>query len=95
MLTAFISPFRADCERVRGMVEHGDFIEIYCDSSIEVCESRDIKGHNQKARAGQISVFNGISSHYEAPEQPGLVVKAGVTHVLNDVTNRGFLQRVA
>lgn len=60
VLTAFISPYRADRARVRGMVEHGDFIEIYCDSPIEVCESRDVKGSYKKARAGQIPDFTGI-----------------------------------
>ena len=74
VLTAFISPFRADRERVRGMVEHGDFIEIYCDSSLEVCESRDVKSMYKKARAGQIAEFTGISSPYEAPESPELRV---------------------
>jgi len=74
VLTAFISPFRADRERVRGMVEHGDFIEIHCDSLLEVCESRDVKGMYKKARAGQIAEFTGISSPYEAPESPELRV---------------------
>lgn len=77
VLTAFISPFRADRERVRGMVEHGDFIEIYCDSPLEVCEQRDVKGMYKKARAGQIAEFTGISSPYEAPENPELTVKTG------------------
>lgn len=54
VLTAFISPYRADRERVRAMVTDGDFIEIYCDTPIEVCESRDVKGLYKKARAGQI-----------------------------------------
>ncbi|MGE5758441.1 MAG: adenylyl-sulfate kinase [Sideroxydans sp.] len=74
VLAAFISPYRADRERVRGMVRHGDFVEIYCSSSIEVCESRDIKGLYKKARAGQIAEFTGISSPYEVPENPDLVV---------------------
>lgn len=77
VLTAFISPYRADRERVRGMVEHGDFIEIYCNSTIEVCESRDVKGQYKKARAGQIPEFTGISSPYEAPENAELVVNTG------------------
>jgi adenylylsulfate kinase len=76
-LTAFISPYRADRERVRGMVEHGDFIEIYCDSPIAVCESRDLKGLYKKARPGQIAEFTGISSPYEAPRNPELTVKTG------------------
>ncbi|MBI4745260.1 MAG: adenylyl-sulfate kinase [Deltaproteobacteria bacterium] len=79
VLTAFISPYRADRERVRGMVEHGDFIEIYCDSPIEVCESRDVKGLYKKARAGQIGDFTGISSPYEEPESPEFRVETGAT----------------
>jgi adenylylsulfate kinase len=78
VLTAFISPFRADRERVRCMVEQGEFIEIYCDSPIEVCEQRDVKGLYKKARAGQIAEFTGISSPYEPPEQAELVVNTGV-----------------
>ncbi len=62
VLTALISPFRTDRERVRGMVQHGDFIEIFCDSPIAVYESRDVKGLYKKARAGQIAEFTGISS---------------------------------
>lgn len=55
VLTAFISPYREDRDRVRGMVEHGDFIEIYCDCPVEICERRDVKGLYMKARNGQIS----------------------------------------
>ncbi|MDP2760805.1 MAG: adenylyl-sulfate kinase [Sideroxyarcus sp.] len=77
VLTAFISPFRSDRERVRGMVEHGDFIEIHCDSPIEVCETRDVKGLYKKARAGQIAEFTGISSPYEAPSNAELTVNTG------------------
>lgn len=76
-LTAFISPYRADRERVRGMVEHGDFLEIFCNSPIEVCESRDVKGLYKKARAGQIKEFTGISSPYESPFGPELTVNTG------------------
>lgn len=79
VLTAFISPYRAERERVRGMVEHSDFIEIYCDCPIEVCESRDVKGLYKKARAGQIGDFTGISSPYEEPEYPELSVDTGAT----------------
>ena len=78
VLTAFISPFRADRERVRGLVEHGDFVEIYCDTSIEICEARDVKGLYKKARAGQIGEFTGISSPYEIPDKPELVVNTGI-----------------
>jgi adenylylsulfate kinase len=83
VLTAFISPYRSDRERVRGMVEHDDFIEIYCDSSVEICESRDVKGLYKKARAGQIAQFTGISSPYEIPVNPELVLNTGVIE-LND-----------
>lgn len=69
-LTAFISPFRADRERVRGLMMHGDFIEIYCKASLETCESRDPKGLYKKARAGQLKNFTGIDSPYEVPENP-------------------------
>lgn len=77
VLTAFISPYRADRERVRSMVTDGDFIEIYCDTPIEVCESRDVKGLYKKARSGQIKEFTGISSPYEAPEAAELRVNTG------------------
>jgi adenylylsulfate kinase len=77
VLTAFISPYRADRDRVRSMVAPGDFLEIYCNSSIEVCESRDIKGLYKKARAGQIQEFTGISSPYEVPHHPDLTVNTG------------------
>jgi len=97
VLTAFISPFRADRERVRGMVDHDDFIEIYCDASIEVCEARDVKGIYKKARAGQITEFTGISSPYEAPENPNLTVHTGgselddcVRQVINEMVQRGL-----
>jgi adenylylsulfate kinase len=81
VLTAFISPFRADRDRVRSMVEPGDFFEIYCDSPIEICESRDVKGLYQKARTGQIAEFTGISSPYEVPENPELTVQTGASEL--------------
>jgi len=77
VLTAFISPYRADRERVRGIVEHGDFIEIYCDTPIEICESRDVKGLYKKARAGHLAEFTGITSPYETPENCELTVHTG------------------
>jgi adenylylsulfate kinase len=85
VLTAFISPYRDDRERVRGMVEHGDFIEIFCDSSIEVCETRDVKGLYKKARAGEIPEFTGISSPYEIPENPELNINTGTVALENCV----------
>lgn len=76
-LTAFISPFRYDRRNVRGMMQHGDFLEIYCNSSLDVCEARDIKGLYKRARSGEISNFTGISSPYEVPEHPDLIVNTG------------------
>ncbi len=73
-ITAFISPFREDRRRVRERVGKGDFLEIYCRCPLEVCEKRDVKGLYRKARAGEIKEFTGISSPYEPPENPELVV---------------------
>ena len=81
VLTAFISPFRSDRERVRSLVPHGDFLEIYCDSPLEVCEGRDVKGLYKRARAGEIKDFTGISSPYEAPEAPELTVETGMLSI--------------
>lgn len=76
-LTAFISPFREDRETVRNLMPHGDFLEIYCQASLEVCESRDVKGLYKKARAGEIRNYTGIDSPYEEPLKPELVVETG------------------
>jgi adenylylsulfate kinase len=73
-LTAFISPFRAERNRVRNLARENDFLEIYCKCPIEVCEQRDVKGHYKKARAGEIKEFTGVSSPYEEPEHPDLVL---------------------
>ncbi|WP_374089583.1 adenylyl-sulfate kinase [Methylomicrobium lacus] len=73
-LTAFISPFRLERNLARQIVAEGDFIEIYCKCALTVCEQRDIKGLYQKARLGHIANFTGISSPYEAPENPELIV---------------------
>jgi len=72
ILTAFISPIRADREGVKRLAAPGDFIEIYCNCSLEVCEQRDVKGLYRKARAGEIAQFTGISAPYEAPLSPEL-----------------------
>jgi len=71
-LTAFISPYKKDRERVRALVSENDFIEIYCDSPLRVCEERDVKGLYKKARAGVIQNYTGVSSPYEPPENPDL-----------------------
>jgi len=74
-MTAFISPFRAERQRVRQLFAEGDFIEVYCDCSLEVCEARDVKGLYAKARAGLIPNYTGISSPYEPPEHPEVRLK--------------------
>jgi len=73
-LTAFISPFRADREMARSLFPHGDFIEIYCNASLNVCESRDVKGLYKKARAGEIKNYTGIDSPYEVPLLPEIII---------------------
>lgn len=98
-LTAFISPFRVDRRRVRMMVERSeDFIEIFCDCPLEVCEQRDIKGLYQRARKGEIADFTGISSPYETPQNADLTVQTGernveecVREVLALLESRGVL----
>jgi bifunctional enzyme CysN/CysC len=74
VLTAFISPFRAEREMVRAMLPEGEFVEIYVDTPLEVAEARDVKGLYKKARAGELKNFTGIDSPYEAPEHPDIVV---------------------
>ena len=73
-VTAFISPFQSERERVRGLVGEDSFIEIYCRCPLEVCEERDVKGHYRRARMGEIKEFTGISSPYEEPENPDLII---------------------
>ena len=70
VITAFISPFRAEREMVRSMLPEGEFIEVFIDTPLEEAERRDVKGLYKKARAGQLKNFTGIDSPYEAPENP-------------------------
>lgn len=74
VMTAFISPFRSDRDMVRAMLEPGEFIELYLDVPLEVCEQRDPKGMYKKARAGDIKFFTGISSPYEPPLKPDITI---------------------
>jgi adenylylsulfate kinase len=76
-LTAFISPYRIDRDRVRETLGPGEFIEVFVDTPLSVCEERDPKGLYKKARAGQIKHFTGIDDPYEAPAAPELTLKAG------------------
>lgn len=73
--TAFISPFREDREMVRKMFPESEFIEVFVDCPIDVCEVRDPKGLYRKARNGEIPNFTGISSPYEAPNQPEITIR--------------------
>lgn len=70
VLTAFISPFQVDRDYCRNLLEDGEFVEIFVDTPLDVCEQRDPKGLYKKARAGEIKDFTGISSTYEAPQNP-------------------------
>jgi adenylylsulfate kinase len=98
VLTAFISPFRADREIVRNLVPHGEFIEIFCKASLHTCEARDVKGLYKRARAGEIKNYTGIDSPYEEPVKPELIVDTdqlslveSVQIVLGLLTERGII----
>jgi adenylylsulfate kinase len=97
-LTAFISPYRADRNAVRALLGPGEFVEVFMDTPIEICEARDPKGLYKKARAGQIKGFTGIDDPYEAPEKPELVLDGGkksidecADEVLAYLQSNGFL----
>ena len=85
VLTAFVSPFRADRDKARDLVEAGDFFEIFCAADLDVCESRDPKGLYAKARSGVIKEFTGISSPYEAPDAPELKIDTGAQELAESV----------
>ena len=98
VLTAFISPFREERRKVRSMMPHGDFTEIYVECPIKICESRDVKGLYQKARDGEIDQFTGISSPYEPPDAQELTIntsqetlKESTMKILNLLKERGIL----
>ncbi|MFM7217845.1 MAG: adenylyl-sulfate kinase, partial [Bacteroidota bacterium] len=74
VVNAFISPYRADREQARGILPAGDFSEVFVKADIAVCEQRDVKGLYAKARAGELEQFTGVSSPYEEPVDPELVV---------------------
>jgi adenylylsulfate kinase len=97
-LAAFISPFSDDRNRVKSLMEQSEFIEIFVDCSIDVCEKRDTKGLYKKARKGEVANFTGISSPYEPPENPDLVVDTvsqtldeSVKLVMNLLIDRGII----
>lgn len=102
VLTAFVSPFRADRDKARSLVlNNGDFIEVYCAADLVVCEERDTKGLYAKARAGEIKNFTGISSKYEAPLEPEISVDTGsksleecVGEVLHYLEDTGIIPKI-
>ncbi len=77
VLSAFISPYQADRDRNRAMQAAGDFVEVFVDCPLEICEARDPKGLYRRARAGEIADFTGVSAPYEPPERPELVLHTG------------------
>lgn len=98
VLTAFISPFIADREQVRDLMAEGQFLEVFIDTPLEVCEQRDPKGLYKKARAGEIKNFTGIDSKYEVPLSPEIHVKTAgksVTEcaefVVAQLADKGYL----
>jgi bifunctional enzyme CysN/CysC len=100
VVTAFISPFRADRNRIRERIGDAQFIEVYLSTSLEECERRDPKGLYEKARSGQIREFTGIDSPYEPPLAPQLTIdtsKIGVStavdQILRYLENKGFLHQ--
>lgn len=91
-LTAFVSPYRRDRDRVRRRIEKagqaGDFIEVFVDTPLEECERRDPKGLYKKARAGEIPHFTGISDPYEPPEHPELRLDGSLDHTPRQMAER-------
>ena len=98
VLSAFISPFIADRKQVRDLVKEGEFIEVFVDTPLSVCESRDPKGLYKKARNGEIPNFTGISSPYEAPaaaeihiKNDGISVEEAANQVIKYLEEKGYL----
>lgn len=99
-LTAFISPFLEERQKARQLIPQGEFFEIYCKCPIEICEERDVKGHYEKARKGEIKDFTGVSSPYEEPTNPELIVETSkfsleecTSQVMDMLEDRGVIVR--
>jgi adenylyl-sulfate kinase len=95
VLSAFISPFHADREQVKNIVGSENYLEVFVDTPLDVCEQRDVKGLYKKARAGEVKNFTGIDSPYEAPQQPDIAipthrysVEESVDHLMNSILPR-------
>lgn len=100
-LVAFISPYRADRDLARGIAKDGDFIEVFIDCPLDVCEERDPKGLYKKARAGDIPEFTGISAPYEAPDNPEIhlhtdqaTVQENVQSIIEYLENNHYISRL-
>ncbi|MFO6423663.1 adenylyl-sulfate kinase [Motilimonas sp. KMU-193] len=100
VLTAFISPHRAEREMVRELLPQGEFNEVYVDVPLDICEQRDPKGLYKKARAGEITNFTGIDSVYEAPQNPEITVENGerplseaVEQIIQYLEQHGYINR--
>ncbi len=100
VMSSFISPYRADRDAVRAIMDGGDFVEVHVAADVETCEGRDVKGLYKKARAGEIPEFTGISAPYEAPERPELVldtntqsVEESVSALIDYLEGQGYLGR--
>lgn len=99
VITAFISPFRAERDAVRARLREGDFFEVFVDTDLATCESRDPKGLYKRARAGEIRDFTGIDSPYEPPVAPDVVLETGresaeesVARLLGLLVSRGVIR---
>jgi len=97
-LTAFISPLKADRERVKEIIGDENVLEVYCNCSLEICEQRDVKGLYKKAREGKIKNYTGISSPYEAPEHADIELDTGtrplrdcVNDIISELRERGII----
>ena len=87
VITAFISPFKEDRDTVRSLVDDGEFVEVFVDCPLEICEQRDVKGLYAKARAGAIPNFTGISSPFEKPEKPEVHIHSDSSTVEDSVAS--------
>ncbi|UCN00583.1 adenylyl-sulfate kinase [Sulfurimonas sp. SWIR-19] len=99
VLSAFISPFQKERDSVRALVENGEFIEIFIDTPLEVCENRDPKGLYEKVRKGKIADFTGISSPYEAPQKAEIEIQtdtmsieSSVEKIMNYLKRNGYFR---
>jgi adenylylsulfate kinase len=97
-LTAFISPLAEDRASIKEIIGPNDFIEVYCNCSLEICEQRDVKGLYRKARQGKIKNYTGISSPYEPPTNPAIELNTGeqplsecVNGIVNSLRERGII----